>query len=341
MICRRLHSAVSLLADNPAVWETDHQGMLTKFLTSAPLDLAVEVGEKTVRDEIVVGRKPHDSIGFGGGVNFQTAKKVKWAQEDLQLICQLIEAIESAPLIECFEVEEFLYYCSAMVAVGPQAFEDVLREALLRWIASLPSCHDALASSGSVVKGPVHQDRFMAALAFLAANIVLRRRSKPEEALSRWVIVNGFSCSSHTIPELMFLGFVLGADLPGIAGINITSTAQLLLLRVWQAPGVPEVENEDFASALRRLAELVDPLNQWSIYTAENLDSARVFFQSLKRVIPSLAKYPNPDVRAAAARVLRLWDEQGSMPPELKATLTQFQQDARARVRFETRAHDS
>jgi hypothetical protein len=290
------------------------------------------------RVEVVVGRKRGDPIGFGPGVGLDTIEKVKWAEGDVQIVTQLIKSIDSAQLIECSEVEEFLYYCAAMVSRGPQVVADVLQEALLRWIHTPPSCGDSM---GGFVVGPAAQDRVMSALVYLAAGTVLRKRGAPDESLTLWVKLNGFSCPTHVIANMIFLGAVLGADLPGIPGIDMMSTVQLLLLRAWQAPGVAEVENEELARALRQIAELMNPVNTWSIYTAESLESARVFFNSLAQVIPHMGKYPNPDVRAAAASILRLWVEQGSMPSELEGTLAQFQQDARARVRFETRAHDS
>lgn len=139
---------------------------------------------------------------------------------------------------------------------------------------------------------------------------------------------------------MMVLAAVLGADRRGTAGTSVMNSCQLLLLRAWQAPRISETENEELASALRQLAVLLDPGNQWNIYTAANLNSARMFFDMLERIVPNLQAYPNPNVRAAAAHVLRLWNEQGSMPSGLNATFEQFKQDARARVRFETRFHE-
>ncbi|MFH0958823.1 MAG: hypothetical protein V1897_08990, partial [Pseudomonadota bacterium] len=51
-ICRRLYPAVLKLGGHWAVWRTDDKGMLTAFLTSAPQDLAVAVGQKMMREDM-------------------------------------------------------------------------------------------------------------------------------------------------------------------------------------------------------------------------------------------------------------------------------------------------
>lgn len=412
-ICRGLYPAVLKLANRPAVWQTDDEGMLTEFLTNAPMDLAVEVGQKMMREdmqdqhansarwslmfnavigrsnskvtrefkhrlietartedekfllplldnpeltldllddsalnewckekvrhqvEMVKNRKTGDPIRQGGEVRVDTVEKVKWTEKDAQILGQMIEAIDSAVLIECFEVESFLYYCAAMVSVGPRDFVDIARPAILRWIDTPPECRDSFAPLHS--KDHPAQDRVLAALAYLAAEIVLKEKSEHEETLTNWVTLNGFSCPSVAIANMMFLGAVLGARLTGFTGISVMSTVELLLRRAWQFPGVPAEENKVLAQVLKQIAVMVDPEDPYSIYRAVNVESSRLFFDSLARVIPSFEKYPNPDVRTAAARILRLWKAQGSMPAELEKTLSQFELDARARVRFETR----
>ncbi len=416
-ICRGLYPAVLKLANYPAVWQTDDKSMLTKFLTSAPMDLAVEVGEEMMREdmldeyansarwslmfnavmgrsnlkftrefkhrlietartedekfllplldnpeltldklddsafhqwskeqvrrqvEMVKNRKKGDRIRHGSDVSIFTMRRVKWTEEDTQLLDQIIETINSGMPIECFEVERFLNYCAAMVSAGPRDFVDVVRPATLQWIDNRPDCRDSLAPLNP--KDHSAQDRVLSALAYLAAEIVLKEKSEHEETLTNWVILNGFSCPSVAIANMMFLGAVLGARLTGITGISVMSAVELLLLRAWQFPGVPVENNEVLAQVLRQIAELVNPVNSWNIYTAVNVESSHLFFDSLTRLLPHLAEYHNSKVRADAARILRLWKAQGSMPSELEKTLSQFQQDARARVRFETRVQGS
>ncbi|MFH0958239.1 MAG: hypothetical protein V1897_06000, partial [Pseudomonadota bacterium] len=215
----------------------------------------------------------------------------------------------------------------------PRNFVDVVRPAILRWIDTLPECRDSFAPLNAEDRPA--RDQVLSALAYLAAEIILKEKSEDDGALTQWVILNGFSCHTMVIAYMMFLGAVLGARLTGITGISVMSTVELLLVRAWQLPGVPAEENKVLAQTLRKIALLVDHKGPYSIYEAENVESSRLFFDSLARVIPSLEKYPNPDVRAAAAQILRLWKAQGSIPSELEKTLSQFQQDARARVRFE------
>ncbi|MCL5124794.1 MAG: hypothetical protein M1511_09915 [Deltaproteobacteria bacterium] len=413
VICRRLYPAVLKLANYPAVWQTDDEGMLTEFLTSAPMDLAIEVGEKMMRLdeqderassarwalmfnavmrrsestftrefkhrliatartedekfllpllenpeltpdelddsalhqwckeqvrrqlEIVRNRTTGDSVRHGGDVSEFTVTRVKWTREDTQMLGQIIEAIDSALQIQCFELERFLYYCAGMVSVGPRDFVDIARPAILRWIDTPPECRDSFAPLNA--KDRDAQDRVLSALAYVAAEMVLQENGKDHVDLAQWVIRNGFSCSPVAIANMMFLGAVLGARLTGITGISVMSTFQSLLVRAWQLPGVPAEENKVLSQVIRQIAVMADPKDPYNIYRAENVESSQLFFDSLSRIIPSFEKYPNPDVRAAAAQVLRCWKAQGSMPTELEKTLFQFQQDPRARVRFETR----
>ncbi len=213
--------------------------------------------------EIVKNRKKGDPVRHAGDVS-ETVAKVKWTREDAQILCQMIEAIDSAELIECFEVETFLYYCATMVSKGPRDFVDIVRPATLRWIHSLPECRDSFAPLNAEDRPA--RDQVLSTLAYLAAKMVLKEKSEHDETLTDWVILNRVSCPFVAIGNMMFLGAVLGARVTGITGISVMNAVESLLLRAWQLPGVPAEENKVLAQTLRQFALLVDHKGPYSIY---------------------------------------------------------------------------
>ena len=129
-------------------------------------------------------------------------------------------------------------------------------------------------------------------------------------------------------------GFLIndcGENAKNPLGVQLATLAQIVVARALQSRFASEDQDEYVVLMLTQIGTLMDPGEVSRIFIQQKMKQARdAFFSCLHEIIPGLATYPNPDVRAIASRILRFWKQQGGMPKELDACFSRFGQDARA-----------
>ena len=292
--------------------------------------------------EIVLARKPDSLNGPAGAVSANLIGKVSWRAEDADIISKLIRMIVEASNVSVLEHVSGIQYIAQMVSRGPEALAQRVTQSLMSWLAKEPTGRSEFPANW---KGPlsiaqakgVDSEDVTAAVAFLGTEMVCKGLEDVKEPLAKWVTEKCYSCGPKTWREMVLLAMTLAKQTENPLGLQTATAAQIVFCRAVEYSLTSGDTDSHLHSMLDQIGAFMDrKAALLNLYFATNEAAREAFLTCLRGVIPVIASYPDPDVRSAAARIIRLWKEHGDMPAELEATFTRFQQDARARVRYET-----
>jgi hypothetical protein len=290
--------------------------------------------------EHILERKSNSSIGFGGGISARLVGQVGWRDDDGDLLEMLIQVVDKPQASVHGEKAQAIQYMAQIVANGTQSLAQRLLGDLCRWLKEPPISDSSLNDwsgplSATQFQGPGPDD-IISNLAFLAAEMVARIPDGVVEGAGRWVMAQVFSGTPKTWAETVFLAMTVARYGREPFSLQMAGAANVVLARALQSTLESSEGDEHLVHVLTQIGTLMDPGNKlFNLYEVEDEQARNWFFEAVKNLIQRLVKHWNYNVRIPAARILRLWLDQGNMPAELVDTVSQFQQDARAIVRHQ------
>ena len=278
--------------------------------------------------EKVLQRGDNVSVSIGG-ISLSFASLVKWHEQDLYLIDRVIEAINH-PNVYSFEVDDFLELLSFLVMRGGRPFALKLLNTYIDWLKKLPS--------GKPIQylGITEEGGIFGSLCLLSIRMVNALNEELIPSVGDWIITHASEANLLSVGTLPYLAIRVGTLTPGVMGVSIVNTIQLLLMRAY-------TESDDAIKNGRKLKSLLTTISytlystitdEWTILRATNDGARDALYQILKQNLPSLAKHDDADVRAGAALVMQNWLAIGTMPENLNSLYQQLCNDARGRVRL-------
>ncbi len=320
------------LEDNETGPRSGEQSELRDFCRTRILSFA----------DVILSRSDGRSISLASAIPASIVGQVEWRDEDRDVIDRLIQVVDKEQYCAHLEKEEAIAIVAKIVAKGPQSLAHRVTGHLLHWLNQPPVGHSAFDTwSGPLspmqFSGPGPDD-IISNLAFLASEMVTKSPDNIVETVGRWVMRQRFSSSPKTWAEIIFLAMTIAKHGPPSLNLQMAASAQVVLARALQNAFTSPDGDAELIHVLSQIRSLMDQSQTtYNIYSGIDKDARDWFLWAVKDVIQQIVSYPNHDVRAAAARLLRLWKEQGSLPDELNETVTKFESDARGIVRYQIR----
>ena len=262
----------------------------------------------------------------------------QWRIEDQPLLHELILAVNSPNVLTEY-LSWLLQTIQLLVANGPKEFADFVQPYVIEWTRQLPHGRKAMDTED----GPLSIVQFSNGgngeialmLGWLAFQLPKKLGSSSHAAVLTWTRQMLLMGESKPLDMAIYGSALIALQMP------VTTTPEPLALMETAMLSLDVRADHDsnamqsLASALSKIASLIDSELFGSSINADSISSADVFVTALSRLIPRFAKSAHASLRASVAALIWQLEKHGRQEPWINALLVVLQRDHRARVRFE------
>jgi hypothetical protein len=276
-------------------------------------------------------------------IDWEQVALLRWTEQDADWLAVLLQAMQS-PSTASSGIPFAFHIVELIVANGPKKLSEQVRVPFAGWLRMLPAwredSHTPPGGPLSVVNFEQSYERGIEnGLGSLAYQLRLRLGMILDDEISRWVLDTSAKFETTPVFALAPLTVALARSKGDTTRLihrgELLDVCRATLFSLWQRYREnPATVTELFYCLDGIYGSLKERRQAWlSRSTNGGTDVVSALLAKTTPIICQLARCPDPDVRAAVARLLRVFAYWNPLPGQLEALLNSLGSDARARVR--------